>query len=99
MNNLLAAAIASLDKQQQDANEGTVGPSRSTVGLGLHYDIRCEIERLAADAHDKRTRYEALGMMNTPADPEARKAAAIEYALARREFLEADRALENALQA
>jgi len=60
---------------------------------------RREIERLSAEAHDKRMRYEAFGMMNTPNEPGARKASAVEYALARREMIEASRALEDALNA
>jgi hypothetical protein len=60
---------------------------------------RCEIERLAADAHDKALRFEGLGMMNMPYEPEARKAAAVEYALAKREMIKANRALEDALNA
>jgi len=58
---------------------------------------RCEIEMLASHAHNKRLRYEKLGIMNVPIDPEARKLAAIEYALARREMIEANRALEDAI--
>lgn len=58
---------------------------------------RCEIERLAADAHDKRIRLESLGMMNTPSEPDARKAAAVEYAIARGEMIESNRALEYAI--
>jgi hypothetical protein len=38
-------------------------------------------------------------MMNTPQDYEERKKAAIEYALARREMVEASRALEAAINA
>jgi len=60
---------------------------------------RCEIERLAEDANDKRLRCEVLGMMNTPSEPEARKAGAVKYALARREMIEASRALGDALNA
>ena len=65
----------------------------------MNEEKRCEIERLAADAHDKRLRYEGLGMMNTPSEPEAIKASSVEYALARREMIEANRALEDALNA
>jgi hypothetical protein len=65
----------------------------------MNEEKRCEIERLAGDAHDKRMRYEGLGMMNTPSEPEARKATAVEYALARRKMIEANRALEDALNA
>lgn len=65
----------------------------------MNEEKRCEIERLAADANDKRMRYEAKRMMNTPSEPEARKAAAVEYALAKREMIEANRALEDALNA
>ena len=65
----------------------------------MNEEKRCEIERLAGDDHDKRMRYEGLGMMNTPSEPEARKAAAVEYALAQRETIEANRALEYALNA
>jgi hypothetical protein len=60
---------------------------------------RLEIEQLAADAYDKRQRYEALSMANTPSDPEEKKAAKIAYALAYREMIEADRALDHALNA
>ncbi len=65
----------------------------------MNEEKRCEIERLAADANDKRMRYKVLGMMNTPSDPEVMKAASVEYALARREMIEANRALEDALNA
>jgi len=65
----------------------------------MNEEKRCEIERLAIEAHDKRLRYETLGMMNTPTDPEMRKATAVEYALARREMIEAIRALDDALNA
>ena len=65
----------------------------------MNEEKRCEIERLAADSHDKRLRYEGLGMMNTPSEPQARKTAAVEYALVRREMIEANRALEDALNA
>ncbi len=65
----------------------------------MNEEKRCEIERLAADAHDKTRRYECLGMMNTPIETEARKTAAVEYALARREMIEANQALEDTLNA
>lgn len=65
----------------------------------MNEEKRCEIERLDADAHDKLLRYEGLLMMNAPSELEAQKAAAVEYALARREMIEANRALEDALNA
>lgn len=85
--------------EQTPATEAANGQSVLTGGLGLHYDTRCEIERLAAEAHDKKMRFQALAMMNTPQDYEERKKAAIEYALAQREMVEACRALENAINA
>ncbi len=65
----------------------------------MNKENRCLIVRLAEDAHDKRLRYEAQGMMNMPSEQEARKAAAVAYALAKREMFEANRALEDALSA
>lgn len=65
----------------------------------MNEEKRCEIERLAADAHDKMVRLESIGMMNTSNEPEARKKRAIEYALAQRELIEANRALQDALNA
>ena len=60
---------------------------------------RCEIERLAADSYDKRMRYRSIGMMNAPTSYDEQKALAIEVAIARREMIEADRLLEDALNA
>lgn len=59
----------------------------------MNEEKRCEIERLAANAHDKRVRYENIGIMYTC---EQVKFYAVEYALARREMIEANRALEDA---
>jgi hypothetical protein len=67
--------------------------------IDMTEEKRLEIEQLAADAYDKRQRYEALSMANTPSDPEEKKAAKIAYALAKRELIEANRALEDALNA
>lgn len=63
----------------------------------MNEEKRCEIERLAAEAHEKLLHYKRLGMMNTPSEPEAQEAAAVEYALARREMIKAHWALEYAL--
>jgi hypothetical protein len=60
---------------------------------------RIMIIRLTKDAHDKRMAYEALGMANTPSDPEEKQSASIAYALAQREMIEADRALNDAINA
>jgi hypothetical protein len=60
---------------------------------------RRKIEILAADAHDKRVRYEGRQMMNTPSDPEERKKNAIAYAIAQAEMIEANRLLEDGMNA
>jgi hypothetical protein len=60
---------------------------------------RRKIEILAADAHDKRMRYEGHQMMNTPSDSEERKKAAVAYAVAKAEMIEANRLLEDEMNA
>ena len=60
---------------------------------------KVKIEQLAATAHDKRVRYDAMGMMNTPDNAAERTKAAIAYALCKGELYEANRALEDALNA
>lgn len=54
---------------------------------------KTEITRLAIEAHDKRLRYQMLGMMNTPSDPEESRKAAAEYAIAEAEMMEAQHLL------
>ena len=58
---------------------------------------KVKIEQLAATAHEKSERYKMLGTMNMPSEPEAKRQSAIEYAIARGEMIEANRALEDAL--
>lgn len=65
----------------------------------MNEEKRAKIERLAATAHDKSEKYRMIGMMNTPSEPDAKKKSAIEYAVARDEMIEANRALEDALNA
>jgi len=60
---------------------------------------KVKIEQLAATAHAKGERYRMMGMMNTPTEPAAKKQSAIEYAAARGEMIDANRALEDALNA
>lgn len=52
-------------------------------------------EQLAIEAFEARERYSHLGMMNVPADYEARKKQAVEYALAREELFKAEKALNE----
>ena len=59
---------------------------------------KVKIEQLAATAHDKSERYKMIGMMNTPNEPDAKKQSAVEFAIARGEMIEANRALEDALK-
>ncbi len=59
---------------------------------------KAEIAKLAGEAHDKRRYYEMLGMMNTPSDPDAKREAAIAYAIAQAEMFEAKHLLERAQQ-
>jgi hypothetical protein len=58
------------------------------------------IADLAADFHDKRTRFEAMGMTNTSGlSGDEFKKQAIAYELARFDYLEARAALERAMPA
>lgn len=60
---------------------------------------KLKIEQLAAIAHDKSERFKIMGMMNTPTEPAEKRKSAVEYAVARAEMIDANRALENALSA
>ena len=63
-------------------------------------DQRYEIAVLAEDAHQKRERFQWLGMMNTPpaGTPEAAQSR-VEYEIARAEMLEAEAKLNRAMRA
>lgn len=59
---------------------------------------RQQISDLAADLHDKRVRFESMGMTNTAGlSGEEFKKHAIAYELARFDYLEARAALERAM--
>ena len=60
---------------------------------------KVKIERLAAIAHDKSERFKVMGMMNTPTEPANKRQIAVEYAVARGEMIDANRSLEDALNA
>jgi hypothetical protein len=55
-----------------------------------------EIATLASELERKRLNYQSLAIMNTPIDLIAREKAAIEFAIAETEFLEASAALHLA---
>lgn len=55
-----------------------------------------EIKRLAEIAFEKREAWNCARMMNTPSEYEARKAAAIRYAVIEAEMYEAQAALDKA---
>jgi hypothetical protein len=58
---------------------------------------KIKIEHLAAIAYEKSARYRLLGMLNVPSEHDEKKKSAVEYAVARGEMIEANRALEDAL--
>jgi hypothetical protein len=59
---------------------------------------REEIAALAIDAFEKWERVKGLGMSNTPLEYDSRKQAAVEYALAQAEAVEAKAKLDKAIQ-
>jgi hypothetical protein len=63
----------------------------------MNEEKRRKIEILAAIAHEKRTRWVNLGMINTPSDPNEREKTSVAYAVSRAEMIEATRLLEEAM--
>lgn len=60
-------------------------------------DKKLKIEQLAASDYEKSEIYRMLGMSKTPSDPVEKKQCFINYAIARGEMIEANRALKDAL--